>query len=454
MMRKTSVLFVTAALAIVAWSCSRMELTPEFSGPEAVEPQIESLPFITASLEDPDTRTSYEYTDAGVLKAMWAEGDTISVVPDSIVYSSAGLYVVDEMAGATATFSRVTGIGKTADVYGIYYPGKRIQSEAQFTRFSYSGQVQKKSDPLAHLGKYHSMKVTTSDYSNVSFAGGRQSACMRFVLSGQTFEQPVMIKLQSIGSSIFYSNNGYEGTIHYESGDLPEGRNSVDTLALSLEGYGTESSLCAYMMMSASDVTIPAGSTLRVWVVQADGKRYYYDESFNSEFKLSGGYCHTFSIDSGWTLAPGDYTAYDWDGEVVTLQTGSKNSLDLVIMGDGFIKEDFDNGTYDSIMRQAYSEFFSVEPLTTLKESFNVYYVKVPSPERVLAENTGLNGAQNTGHDTKLSAQFTANSTSITGNDDLAMEYAAKAFSTNASARLKDATIVVMVNQECHAGTC
>ena len=35
MMRKTSVLFVTAALAIVAWSCSRMELTPEFSGPEA-----------------------------------------------------------------------------------------------------------------------------------------------------------------------------------------------------------------------------------------------------------------------------------------------------------------------------------------------------------------------------------------------------------------------------------
>ena len=148
-----------------------------------------------------------------------------------------------------------------------------------------------------------------------------------------------------------------------------------------------------------------------------------------------------------------DTNKYDWDGEVVTLQEG-KGRLDLVLMGDGFIKEDFDNGTYESIMKQAYEEFLSIEPFTTLKDGFNVFYVKTPSPERILAINTGSNGAVNTGHITKFSTTFTSNSTSIEGDDGLVREYALKAFKSDAEERIKDATIVVIANQECRVGTC
>lgn len=144
---------------------------------------------------------------------------------------------------------------------------------------------------------------------------------------------------------------------------------------------------------------------------------------------------------------------YEGDGEVVTIQERGTN-LDLIIMGDGFIQEDFEDGTYERLMLQAYDEFFSIEPYATIKDDFNVYYVKAVSPERILATNTGANGAMNTGHITKFSTRFTPNSTSVTGDTQLIQEYAAEAIKYNISERMLNATIVVIANQKCRAGTC
>ena len=152
------------------------------------------------------------------------------------------------------------------------------------------------------------------------------------------------------------------------------------------------------------------------------------------------------------TFKSGDYIQYDWDGEVVTLQEGIEG-VDIILMGDGFIKKDFDDGTYDRIMRKTYEEIFSIEPYATLKSNFHVAYVKAVSPERVLATNTGQNGAINSGTNTKFSTKFTAYSTNISGDNRLAREYASKALDGEDGERIESATVVVIINQECHAGT-
>lgn len=362
---------------------------------------------------------------------------------------------MENPGNSTSTFKQKTAVSKEAEdnIYGVFYPGTEIKSTAQFTKFEYSGQVQRKSDPMAHLGAYHSMRTSVSDYSTISFAGADQSSCMKFDLIGMTFDHPVKVEMGIIGKGKLYINNAVNESFSYSILDKPQDLAEAPRLSVNLEGYGSETSVEAWMMMSNAPVALYSGDTLRVYVYCENGMRYYSDIPVAETTILSGGYCHHLTIQTGWNVGSGDFKTYDWDGEVVTLQEG-KGKLDLVLMGDGFIKEDFDNGTYETIMKQAYNEFFSIEPFTTLKDGFNVYYVKAPSPERIQATNTGANGATNTGHITKFSTTFTANSTNIEGDDDLIREYALKAFSNNAEERIKDATIVVMANQECRAGTC
>ncbi len=444
-MNKITIATLTAVAVSALASCSK---EVDYTKWNTIEDGPEH---ITVTLSDA-TKTEYSYED-GCLKTAWAEGDQIAITPQEYNYPSAGVYQAEYPGGSEVSFKKIKNVGTTtASTYGIFYPGDKIKSTAQFTVPEYSGQVQSKSDPMAHLAAYHCMRKTVTDYSTIDLSDADQSACMKFNLSGMTFVNPVEIQLSVIGSGKFYLNN-YAGAYSFFLSDTRKDPISTTSLSLGLDGYGIEEFIEAWMMMSNADIKLYSGDIIRVWVIQKDGSRYYSDLTLTDAKTLTGGHCHILTISEGWTLSEGDFTEYEWDGDVVTLQVGT-GALDLVLMGDGFIKEDFDNGTYEAIMRQAYEEFFSVEPYTTLKDGFNVYYVKTPSPERVLATNTGLNGATNNGHVTKFSSRFTANSTNVSGNDDLVREYARKAFTTDADSRMKDATIIVMVNQECRAGTC
>lgn len=73
---------------------------------------------------------------------------------------------------------------------------------------------------------------------------------------------------------------------------------------------------------------------------------------------------------------------------IIILQEGSKgNGSYIVIMGDGYSKRHFvPGGNYEVIMRQAYEDFFSVEPYVSLKEYFNVYYINVLSNDDHITE--------------------------------------------------------------------
>ena len=103
------------------------------------------------------------------------------------------------------------------------------------------------------------------------------------------------------------------------------------------------------------------------------------------------------------------YTSNDLtkDGEVTTLQMASIGTgFDIVIMGDGFVDRDMDEGgVYETRMREAVEQFFSVEPLKSLRNRFNVYMVKAVS---------------------KYEGNFDGDEHAIDGSDDKAFAYVDK----------------------------
>ena len=73
------------------------------------------------------------------------------------------------------------------------------------------------------------------------------------------------------------------------------------------------------------------------------------------------------------------------------------------------------DGLYETLMKQSMEEFFAIEPFKTFRERFNVYAVKVVSP----------NGWTGSGYETALGAVFTHGSSS-SGVLDKCFEYALK----------------------------
>lgn len=451
---------MAAAIATLFCSCSREDYGLEIEGNSFAEGDF--LPReITIDLGEPDTRLSHQYGADDVMKSAWELGDPVYVAPAG-KSGNGGIYRVTAINSSKGTFKAdngLQGISFTRPTI-FYYPGDKIHNDVSFANFSYEGQVQSKSDPMAHLSAYHTMRqvvnTTNLNPTGISFSGCYQSGCMRIILSGAEFRNPrkVELKVMSGGQAAqnaFVSANFLSSYyIDDSSSEIMNGMVSAESLSIGLDGYGTEDGLVVYMMHSNCSMTLPAGVSIRVTVTGDNA--IYADVPLDSQVTIRGGYCSTLTVSEGWTELEGDFTEYPWDGDVVVLQENGA-AHDLVIMGDGFIKEDFDDGTYDTVMRQAYDAFFSIHPLTVFKNDFNVYYVKTVSPQRIEAENYG-NGAENTGKNTKFSCTFTPNSTLISGDNSLALQYAKSAFTTNANERIKNATVIVMANQECRAGTC
>ena len=450
---------ICAALAAVSCTVTIDEQEPGYLMPDE----------ILLSVPGADGATKVDYSvSGGVMSGVWSEGDAVCVTPGMKYKSLAKIYTVSNPGSASGTFVSATGgFSSGYKLNAVYYPGESIKSFVQYYNWSYLGQTQTKADPMAHVKDYYSFyaaipstalfgyKYETSSLLSLA-TEFHHSSCMKINLSGMTFENPTAIKV-SISGGLFYTTNINPTNSYYVDDDetYPT-KTSVSTLTLDLSGYGTEESLEAYLMMSDKDIEISEDGCITV-TVECGSDSYSADVRVPSGITLHGGNMHLLNIDSGWTKAGPDYTDYEWDGDVVTLQEGVPG-LDLVLMGDGFIAADFegeDDGRYGALMREAAEQFFTDEPVKSYRDKFCVYYVKAVSPERTLANTTGANGAENTGTETKFSVQFTANSTNISGDNDTVEEYATKAFpEATASSRLRNATIIVIVNQACHAGTC
>lgn len=119
-------------------------------------------------------------------------------------------------------------------------------------------------------------------------------------------------------------------------------------------------------------------------------------------------------------------TDYSKDGEVVTLQKATVGQgIDLVFMGDAFVDRDMEEGgEYEKVIKRFVEDFFSFEPYQTFRNRFNVFMVKVVSPNEVY-------GGQN-----RLV------------NDALCFEYATKVPGIDK----KKLRITILVNKKFHSG--
>ena len=139
-------------------------------------------------------------------------------------------------------------------------------------------------------------------------------------------------------------------------------------------------------------------------------------------------------------LKPKTYesTDYSKDGEVLTLQTATVgNGVNVVFMGDAYVDKDMGtDGLYESVMNQAMEEFFSIAPLDAFRDRFNVYAVKVVSPN----EKAG------SGHVTALGTKF-GDGTEVSCDADKCNEYALKAVSST-----ENLLTVVMIHDSGYRG--
>jgi thiol-disulfide isomerase/thioredoxin len=140
---------------------------------------------------------------------------------------------------------------------------------------------------------------------------------------------------------------------------------------------------------------------------------------------------------------PDPYTSTDYsrDGEVLTLQKATVGKgINIVFMGDAYTDRDMGkDGLYETVMRQAMDEFFAIEPYRTFRNRFNVYAVKVVSP----------NGRIGDGYTTALGSTF-GNGTEIGGLVDKCYEYALKVPGINDR---RDLLVNVIANTRRHSGT-
>lgn len=491
---------LAAISAMALYSCTELAIEENVIPEEPVVEETDTAVRITVGLHgaDPDTRLSYhEATVDGkkVMKTLWSEGDALTA--NATPGNETNAYTFNLIKGEG------TGIGVfecnnypngynpaylSSDAWTIYFPGT-IQKEQDYFDFTYLGQVQNGNGNKDHLKDYHSLRLSCTtintlvafDNSFIDLSGEEleESSCMKFNLSGlPSGVVPDEIKLSYLNGSgapvnIFHTHNTLSS---WWAGASPVG-DKTSSMSLDLEGFSETASITAYMMLSNASLDVKAGHRFRVTVTAKDGKGYYCDKTIGSDLTIKGGTLNSITC-TNWT----EITSIDnidglenpEEGVVILQEASIGSGTDIVIMGDGFSASTIhfgESGDYDDIMIQAYEDFFSVEPFKTLKPYFNVYYINAVSENEHDAQPyTDAYGNQNGAIQgtavTKFNTQFTPGATTITGDNDKAISYAAQAImakggnggtecdENTAITRANKALIMVMVNVPCHAGTC
>lgn len=445
---------------------------------------------ITASLDDSEPDTRLDYFESGkALKAYWSSEDQI--VANAQPSSSHYVYTFSLIEGEGTSTGVFECTSRTYDyppeylitnAWTIYFPGSKIRCEKDYLDFSYTNQVQKGNGSLEHLQDYHTIRLMCTDVTDepecvfdnrfIDFSGDghTESSCMKFNLSGLPSITPTEVALEYSAPAGGYSSCFYLYNVINEFwGSTQPNYSTSNKISIRLEDFEPCSEATVYMMMSNRPVYLQAGGTLTIHVKSKEGKLYSCSKTLKSDAILEGGRLHKISGSSWTESVVENIDGFDNPEEgIVVLQEATKgDGTDIIIMGDGFDKTHFGSaGDYDKIMRKAYNDFFSVEPYTSLKEYFNVYYINAVSSEDHDAKPL-QNGATQGDASTIFSTQFTPNTTSITGDDNATRTYAAQAIRKKGgkngsectdedeiSSRVNSSLIMVMVNVECHAGTC
>ncbi len=157
------------------------------------------------------------------------------------------------------------------------------------------------------------------------------------------------------------------------------------------------------------------------------------------------------------TFITGDGGAYV-DGEIYRYQTesaGASKPVHLIIMGDGYTKDDYtDGGKFDKDVETAVSAFFGIEPFATYRNYFRISVMAVYSQESgATVEKDMVDCAAQTRNTAFNTTLVGGNSTEVSCDTDKAYTYAKK-ISGVSDTELQNTTILMLVNLNVYAGTC
>ena len=134
-------------------------------------------------------------------------------------------------------------------------------------------------------------------------------------------------------------------------------------------------------------------------------------------------------------------TDYSEDGLVTKLRSATTGQgIDIVITGDAFSDRLIADGTFSNMADRAVSDLFSVEPLKSLADRFNVYLVNAVSQ----------NEEYYNGGNTVFSGEYGLGA-AVGGENEKVLQYARKAISDE---RMDNALVLVMMNSLRDCGTC
>lgn len=134
------------------------------------------------------------------------------------------------------------------------------------------------------------------------------------------------------------------------------------------------------------------------------------------------------------------------DGMVVTLQKATSGiGIDIIIMGDGYTKEDIGQGMYDHYLDEAYQAFFDIEPYRTYRNYFNVYGVYAYSAESGISDSKGFTV------DTKFSVAHAGYAVNMTCEPEACFAYAEKA---PVVGDRNSYLVILFANYPTYGGTC
>lgn len=130
------------------------------------------------------------------------------------------------------------------------------------------------------------------------------------------------------------------------------------------------------------------------------------------------------------------------DGKIDTLQQHVKGEgIPIVLMGDGFVDQEFTDGTYRRVMEKAMENLFTEEPVKSLREYFDVFMINAVS------ENNDFGVGYKTAFSCKLAGK---NSSAISGDDASVQVYVGKVVKEE---KRKNCLAVVILNTSAYAGT-
>lgn len=136
-----------------------------------------------------------------------------------------------------------------------------------------------------------------------------------------------------------------------------------------------------------------------------------------------------------------DYSA---DKQVKLLQKHSKGGgVPVVIMGDGFVDREIADGYYDKVMEKAMENFFTEEPVRSLREYFDVWSVTAVS------KNNAFGKDYSTAFECVLEGNGSSN---IVGSDEKVHEYLA-AVEELTPEKVEETLVMVLLNTSVYAGT-